>query len=119
MPEAYADPGLLKIALENLISNAIKYTSKRELAIIEIGTRDKPGGEICIYIKDNGAGFDMAYKDKLFGVFQRLHSNEDYEGIGIGLANVKQIIAKHQGNIDVVAEVGKGATFYITLPGKK
>lgn len=118
LPDVYADPGLFNIALVNLISNAVKYTSKKDQAIIEIGTYVKNEEKTSIYIKDNGTGFDMAYKDKLFGVFQRLHNDKDYEGVGIGLANVKQIITKHKGTINAYSEVDKGATFYIALPNK-
>jgi PAS domain S-box-containing protein len=119
LPKVFADPELLKIAFQNILSNAIKYTSKMERAVIEIGEIKKcKTGNVCIYVRDNGAGFDMNYKDKLFGVFQRLHK-EDFEGIGIGLANVKQIIEKHGGGIDAESEIGKGATFYITLPKKE
>jgi PAS domain S-box-containing protein len=116
LPVVKGDPTLLKLVLENLISNALKYTGKKEIAEIEIGEGIFDPDFVTFYIKDNGAGFDMAYKEKLFNVFQRLHRNEEFEGIGIGLANVKQIIAKHNGRIDVEAEVNKGATFYITLP---
>ncbi len=110
------DPALLKIVLENLLSNAIKYTSKKELAIIEVSEFEKNPGSITFIIRDNGAGFDEAYKENLFGVFKRLHTNDEFEGIGIGLANVKQIIIKHGGSIDATSKVDEGATFYITLP---
>ena len=117
LPMAFGDPGLLKIAFENIISNAIKYTANKEQAIIEIGEKETcQTGSVCIFIKDNGAGFDMDYKEKLFGVFQRLHKSEEFEGTGIGLANVNQIIIKHGGKIDAESEVNKGATFFITLP---
>ncbi|WP_158870169.1 PAS domain S-box protein [Maribellus comscasis] len=120
LPEVFGDQGLLEIAFENLISNAIKYTLKKDPAIIEIGQQKNCRTEsVCIFIKDNGAGFDMAYKDKLFGVFQRLHKSEEFEGIGIGLANVKQIITKHGGTIEVESEINKGAIFYIILPIQK
>jgi len=117
LPIINGDPNLLKIAFENLISNAIKYTSSKEQAIIEIGEQKTEDNQvICIYIKDNGAGFDMEYKDKLFGVFQRLHTNDEFEGIGIGLANVKRIITKHRGSIRAEGAVNEGATFFISLP---
>ena len=109
------DPVLLRVVFENLISNAIKYTSKEEIAKIEIGENTINKKFVCVFFKDNGVGFDMAYKDKLFGVFQRLHKNEDFEGIGIGLATVKQIVTKHSGTIDVESELNKGTTFYINL----
>lgn len=117
LPQAKSDPNLLKIVFENLISNVVKYTAKKESAIIEIGEfSTKLPNQIGIFIKVNGAGFDMLYIDKLFGVFQRLHRSEDFEGVGIGLANVKQIIFKHGGTIDAKSEIGNGATFFITLP---
>ncbi|MCG8701741.1 MAG: PAS domain S-box protein [Bacteroidales bacterium] len=120
LPDIHGEPALLKLVFENLISNAIKYTSKKEEAVIEIGQVEKSEpGKVGIYIKDNGAGFDMAYKDKLFGVFQRLHKKEEFEGVGIGLANVKQIIKKHDGEIYAESALNKGATFYITLPTNK
>ncbi len=120
LPQVYGDPTLLKIAFENLVSNAIKYTAKKEKAIIEIGEKKiNQSGKACIFVKDNGAGFDMAYKDKLFNVFQRLHTKEEFEGVGIGLANVQKIITKHNGNVDAEGEIDKGATFLIILPREK
>ncbi len=116
LSEIQGDAFLLKIVFGNLISNAIKYTSKKPEAIIEIGTKKISNKQNTIYINDNGAGFDMKYVDKLFGVFQRLHSNDEFEGVGIGLANVKQIISKHKGTITVESEIDKGTTFYINLP---
>jgi PAS domain S-box-containing protein len=115
-PEIWGDKNLLRIAFENLISNAIKYTSTREKAIIQIGVMRKQKTEIEIFIKDNGVGFSMEYAQKLFGVFQRLHSNEEFEGTGIGLANVKQIIVRHKGSIRADSIENEGATFYVTLP---
>lgn len=116
LPVVSGDMSLLRIAFENVISNAIKYTAEEEQAEIEVGVCHQQKDNVCIYIKDNGAGFDMTYKEKLFGVFQRLHSSNEFEGIGIGLANAKQIISKHNGKIDAVSEVDKGSIFYITLP---
>ncbi len=115
LPVVSGDKLLLRIAFENIISNAIKYTNKKEKAIIEIGTLDITSGKATIFVKDNGAGFDMRYANKLFGVFQRLHRDEEFEGSGIGLANAKQIIQKHFGKISVESKVNEGATFYITL----
>lgn len=112
------DNSMLKQVITNLISNAVKYSGKKEKAIIEIGSFQK-NNTIVYYIKDNGAGFDMKYYDKLFGVFQRLHSASEFEGTGVGLALVQRIIKKHQGEVWAEAEPEKGATFYFSLPAKK
>lgn len=116
LPVVSGDRNLLRIAFDNLISNAVKYTSRIPEAIIEIGIAADEPDSVTVYIKDNGAGFDMAYAEKLFGVFQRLHSPEEFEGIGIGLANVKQIILKHKGSVYAEGRINEGATFYIKLP---
>ncbi len=116
LPTVDGDPGLLKIAFENIISNAIKYTLKEKQAIITIEDLGCEGDSTCVMIKDNGIGFDMANKHKLFMVFQRLHKDDQFEGIGIGLANVKRIIDRHNGKVDAESEINKGASFYITLP---
>ncbi len=115
LPNAVADHALLYHVWINLISNAIKYSSKKDNSQITVGfmTSEK---ENIYYVKDNGAGFDMNYSDKLFGVFQRLHSPKEFEGTGIGLAIVKRIIFKHGGNVWAEAAVNNGATFYFTLP---
>lgn len=115
LPVVEGDKNLLRIAFENLIGNAVKYSSKQALAVIELGTVNTSEGRAEIFVKDNGVGFNMAYVDKLFGVFQRLHSAEEFDGTGIGLANVKQIIQRHGGTIKVEAEVNQGATFFVTL----
>jgi len=115
LPNAYGDPQLIAQVWTNLISNAIKYTSKKEKAIIEIGGYIE-NGETIFYIKDNGAGFDMKYVDKLFGVFQRLHKVRDFEGIGIGLANINRIVKRHDGCCWAEGEIDKGAVFYFSLP---
>lgn len=115
LEEVTADLSLLKMVLLNYITNAVKYTRKREKAEIEIGC-NKIEGEIVFFIKDNGAGFAMEYVDRLFGVFQRLHSTNEFEGTGIGLANVKKIISKHGGRVWAEGEVDKGACFYFALP---
>jgi PAS domain S-box-containing protein len=115
LPIVSGDGPLLKIAFENIISNAIKYTNKKKKAIIDIGTLNTGPDKATIYVKDNGAGFDMRYVNKLFGVFQRLHRDEEFEGSGIGLANTKQIIQKHFGKIWVESKINEGTTFYITL----
>ena len=112
---AEADHALLNQVWVNLISNAIKYSGKKEKPEIEIGSADSET-EITYYIKDNGSGFDMAYADKLFGVFQRLHNSSDFEGTGVGLAIVHRIITKHGGRIWADAKPNQGATFYFTIP---
>jgi PAS domain S-box-containing protein len=113
--EATGDQQLVQEVWNNLVSNAIKYTRKKENAKIEIGSYPA-ANEIVFFIKDNGAGFNMKYADKLFGVFQRLHKTRDFEGIGIGLANIGRIISRHGGRCWAESEVDKGATFYFTLP---
>jgi PAS domain S-box-containing protein len=114
LPIITGDLNLLRMAFENLISNAIKYTSKTTMAEIEIGANIYPF-RTEIYIRDNGVGFNMAYSSKLFGVFQRLHANDEFEGTGIGLANVKQIINKHKGSIRAEGIENEGATFFVTF----
>ncbi len=117
MPDTVCDPGLVKIAFANLLSNAVKYTRSKVNAVIEVGHLAGRGGSI-LFVRDNGVGFDMKYTDKLFGVFQRMHRAEDFEGTGVGLATVQRIVNKHGGEIWTEAEVDQGATFFITLgPG--
>ena len=116
LPLVECDPILIKQVFQNLIANALKFTRTRERAIIEISQREK-NGEMAIAVSDNGVGFDMKYQDKLFGVFQRLHRAEDFEGTGIGLATVQRIIRKHEGRAWAEAELDKGATFFFTLGG--
>jgi len=115
--ETYGDFQLIQLVWVNLISNAVKYTNKKEDATIEIGSQ-LLDAETVFFIKDNGVGFDMKYKDKLFGVFQRLHKAKDFEGIGIGLANIFRIITRHGGRCWAEGETNKGATFYFSLPVK-
>jgi PAS domain S-box-containing protein len=115
LPDSYADQGLIRQAWLNLLSNAVKYSSKKEKPVIEIGSA-KLENEIMYFIKDNGAGFNMKYADKLFGVFQRLHNPNEFEGTGIGLAIVQRIINKHGGRVWAESKVDEGATFYFTLP---
>jgi PAS domain S-box-containing protein len=112
---AKGDEGLIKQVCSNLISNAVKYSSKKEEPVIEISSERK-NDRVEYTIKDNGEGFNMKYADKLFGVFQRLHTDEEFEGTGVGLATVQRIINKHGGMISAEAEVGKGAVFRFTLP---
>ncbi len=117
LPHAFGDIVLIKEVFQNLIANAIKFSSQQDVAKIEIGLK-LGNGEPAYYIKDNGAGFDMRYADKLFGVFQRLHDRESFEGTGIGLALVQRIIHIHGGRIWAEAEVDKGATFFFIIPNK-
>ena len=111
---AYADKVIIRQVFQNLLLNAFKYSSKKEFPEIEIGVTETVKGK-TYFIKDNGAGFDMAYYDKLFGVFQRLHRQDEFEGTGVGLAIVQKIVSKHGGKVWADAMVGKGATFYFTL----
>jgi signal transduction histidine kinase len=114
LPTLNCDPALLKHVMVNLLSNAIKFTRDNKAAVVEIG--EIPGYETpVVFVRDNGVGFDMRYVDKLFGIFQRLHRREDFEGIGVGLATVQRVIHKHGGRVWAESEIGKGATFYFAL----
>jgi PAS domain S-box-containing protein len=118
MPFVECDPTLISQVFQNLIGNALKYSRPRSRAVIEIGHFQQNGSPV-IFIRDNGVGFSMKYADKLFGVFQRLHRAEDFEGTGVGLATVQRIIQKHGGRIWADAELDRGATFYFTLGGRE
>jgi light-regulated signal transduction histidine kinase (bacteriophytochrome) len=111
----YADPLLLKHVWTNLISNAVKYSSKKEKPEIIIGS-EVTEHEYIYFVKDNGAGFDMKYVEKLFGVFQRLHKSTEFEGTGVGLAIVHKIITRHGGWVRAEGEVNNGAVFYFSIP---
>ncbi len=115
LPDTVGDPSLLKQVFINLLSNAYKFTRQREKPMIEVGWRQQKDEKVY-FVRDNGAGFDMKHADKLFGVFQRLHRQDEFEGTGVGLSIVQRIVQRHGGRIWAEAELGKGATFYFTLP---
>jgi light-regulated signal transduction histidine kinase (bacteriophytochrome) len=115
LPDACADQTLITQVWTNLIGNAVKYTRKTDQAVIGIGY-EETHDSIIYCVKDNGAGFDMAYADKLFGVFQRMHSQREFEGIGVGLSLVERIVTRHDGKVWAHAKPGEGATFFFSLP---
>ncbi len=115
LPAVRGDPSLLRVVLQNLLDNAVKYTRREPAALVEVGALRLGGGDTAIYVRDNGVGFDMRYADRLFGVFQRLHPVEEFEGTGVGLATARRVVHRHGGRIWGEGEPGRGACFYFTV----
>ncbi|WP_229753178.1 sensor histidine kinase [Deinococcus aerophilus] len=115
LPQVTGDPAMLRQVMANLLSNALKYTARQEKAVIEVWAEERPD-RWALFVRDNGVGFDPRYADKLFGVFQRLHRQDDFEGTGVGLANVRRIVTRHGGEVSATGQPGEGATFGFTVP---
>ena len=116
LPKAFADPDMIQQVFLGLLSNALKFTRPKENPQVEIGYKTSNTNQNLYYVRDNGVGFDMQYADKLFGVFQRLHNVEEFEGTGVGLALVQRILLRHGGRVWAEGKVNEGATFYFSLP---
>ena len=115
LPRVEGDPPMLKLVYANLLGNAVKYTAPRDPAKIEVGAAGEEDGRAILYVRDNGVGFDMKYAGKLFGIFQRMHHPDEFDGTGIGLATVQRIVNRHGGRVWAEAARGEGAAFYFTL----
>ena len=110
------DPAMLRLLLQNLVGNALKFSRRRPLPTIQIGSIGQSGGQRTFFVRDNGEGFDMRFSERLFGLFQRLHSSDDFPGTGIGLATARRIVRRHGGEMWARGKVGQGACFYFSLP---